>query len=73
MATGLIPYKGLSLFLAYTTVPILQLMLSSIWTYQQILSFLLVFTGAALGLSIYFSSKINYDKHFEPETAKSVS
>jgi len=58
MATELIPYKGLSLFLAYMTVPIVQLMLSSIWTYQHILSFLLIFSAIALGLSIYFSSKI---------------
>lgn len=70
MATELIPYKGMSIFIAYMTVPIVQIMLSSIWTYQHILMLLLVFSGVALGLSIYFNTQIRYEKHDKFDTDK---
>lgn len=58
MATELIPYKGLSLFLAFITVPTFQLLFSSLLTYQLILTIFLLFTGIALFLALYFYMKI---------------
>lgn len=69
-ATELIPYKGLSMFLAYITVPLLQLLLSSFVGYRFILVLFLALTGVALALTVYFYSKIDYLKRAEPEATK---
>jgi len=68
LATELIPYKGLSVFIAYTGVPLIQLFLSKIWTYQHILYLLLFFTFISLGLTCYFVFKVHYNK--DNETGK---
>ena len=65
MATELIPYKGLSIFIAYMVVPAIQLFLSSSMTYQHILMLFLFFTVVSLVLSLYFSTRIRYTKYSE--------
>jgi hypothetical protein len=70
MATELIPYKGLSLYLGYLTVPIVQLIVSRFWTYQQILLFFLGFTGISLMLSCYFMRRVRYVRYSSPEKAR---
>ena len=65
MATELIPYKGLSIFIAYMVVPAIQLFLSSAMTYQHIMMLFLFFTVVSLCLSLYFSIKIRYTKYVE--------
>lgn len=60
MATELIPYKGLSIFLAYVVVPIIQITLIKLVPYQVIL---LVFVGCsvvAVLLGRHFYYKISY-------------
>lgn len=69
-ATELIPYKGLSMFLAYITVPIFQLFFSSLLGYRLILVVFLAFTGVALGLAVYFYSKIDDLRREEAKDAK---
>lgn len=58
------------MFFAYITVPLFQLLLSSFVEYRFILVLFLTFTGVALGLALYFYSKIDYLKRDEPERAK---
>ena len=67
MATELIPYKGLSIFIAYMVVPAIQLFLSSAMTYQHILMLFLFFTVVSLALSLYFSTRIRYTKYAETD------
>jgi DHA1 family multidrug resistance protein-like MFS transporter len=67
MATELIPYKGLSIFLAFITVPAFQLIFSSFLHFRLILVVFLLFTGVALVMTLYFYFKIEYVKRVEPE------
>lgn len=60
LATELIPYKGIALFLAYVTVPLTQIILSSRLTYQVILIFFILCTTFATFLAYFFYSKIEY-------------
>ena len=63
MATELIPYKGLSVFLAYIMVPVVQLVASSYLTYTTILTLFIVCTMVAVALGYYFFKKVNYIPH----------
>jgi len=60
MATELIPYKGISLFLAYVTVPLTQIILSSVWDYRLILAIFVLCSSGAVCLAYNFYSKISY-------------
>lgn len=60
MATELIPYKGFSLFLAYLTVPLFQMVLNHFMDYKGILVFLVGFTVVALGLAYHFEKNVQY-------------
>ena len=64
LATELIPYKGLAIFLAYMSVPLLELAFSNILTYQEILLLLLSFSLVAAILSLYFFMKIETRTEF---------
>lgn len=70
MATELIPYKGLSLFLAYITVPLVQLVLSPLVGYRVILVLLLLLALIALLLAVYFYNNTQDMRRIEPEGAK---
>jgi len=59
MATELIPYKGFSLFLAYITVPVFQLLIPSYDNYKTLLLIFIVFSCVAVGLGIYFYMKMD--------------
>ncbi len=65
MATKLIPYKGLSLFLAYVVVPIIQITLIKAVPYQAILFVFMLCSGVAvlLGRHLYF--KVHYQPFTE--------
>lgn len=54
MATELIPYKGFSLFLAYITVPVFQLIIPNYDSYKTLLIIFIVLSCVAMGLGIYF-------------------
>ena len=54
MATELIPYKGFSLFLAYITVPVFQLLIPNYNNYKTLLIIFIVFSCLAVCLGIYF-------------------
>jgi len=58
MATSLLPFKGLSIFLGYVFIPLLQIITASLFaTTHQLLSFLFVFSIIAFLQSIYFKIK----------------
>jgi hypothetical protein len=58
MATELIPYKGFSLFLAYITVPVFQLLIPSYNDYKTLLFIFIAFSCVAVCLGIYFYKKV---------------
>ena len=60
MATELAPYKGFSMFMAYMTVPLYQIIFSHFLNYRGILVVFIVFTIAAVYLSHHFNSKMPY-------------
>lgn len=60
MATELIPYKGISLFMAYVTVPLFQIALSSFFTYKVILGLFIMCSGGAVMLAHHFYTKVQY-------------
>lgn len=59
MATELIPYKGFSLFLAYITVPVFQLIIPNYNDYKILLIIFIAFSCIAVGLGIYFYKKVD--------------
>ena len=61
MATELAPYKGFSMFMAYLTVPLFQIVLSNFFSYQGILLLFIGFTMAAVYLAHYFYSQMHYE------------
>ena len=63
LATELIPYKGIALFLAYVTVPLTQIILSSHLSYQVILIFFILCTTFATFLAYFFYSKVEYQPY----------
>jgi membrane protein implicated in regulation of membrane protease activity len=65
-----VPYKGLSLFLAYIAVPLFQIVLSSTFGYKAILGVFLALSFVSLYLGVYFYRKIQYVKHSDIENAK---
>lgn len=70
MATELIPYKGLSLFLAFITVPAFQLLFSSLLNYKLIMAMFLALSGLSLGMALYFYFKVEYVRIGEPEESE---
>ena len=60
MATELAPYKGFSMFMAYMTVPLFQMLLSHFFSYRGILVVFIGFTIGAVYLSFHFYSKMHY-------------
>lgn len=63
MATELAPYKGFSMFMAYLTVPLYQLLLSNFMPYQGILLFFVGMTLLAVLLAHHFRSKVHYEPY----------
>ena len=63
LATELIPYKGIALFLAYVTVPLTQIIFSSHLSYQVILFFFILCTSFATFLAYFFYSKVEYQPY----------
>jgi len=60
MATELIPYKGLAVFLAYVIAPLFQIFLSGLISHQNLLVVYLLFSIVGLGLCWYLNFKIHY-------------
>lgn len=60
MATELVPYKGLAVFLAYFLAPLLQILLSGIISHQYLLAIYLLFSVIGLFLCWYLNYKIDY-------------
>ena len=60
MATELIPYKGLSIFLAYVVVPIIQITLIKLVPYQAILLVFVACSVTAVILGRHFYYKVSY-------------
>lgn len=57
-AIGLIPYQGISGFVALLSIPLVQILLSSFFSYKAILALLLVLSIVSLALVNYFYFKI---------------
>jgi hypothetical protein len=62
LATEIVPYKGLAVFLAYVTVPLTEIIFFKRVGYQMILIVFVGCSAVAVGVSYYFYSKINYIK-----------
>lgn len=60
MATELIPFKGIAVFFAYVTVPLVQILFSKYFSYQTILTLFIACTAGAGCLAYYFYSRIDY-------------
>lgn len=60
MATELIPYKGISLFIAYLTVPVFQIILPNYAAYKTLLVIFVGLSCIGVGLGLYFYHKIEY-------------
>ena len=60
MATELAPYKGFSMFMAYMTVPLFQMVLSHFLSYRGILVVFIIMTTIAVFLTYHFRYNINY-------------
>lgn len=60
MATELIPYKGLSIFLAYVVVPIIQITLIKSVPYQVILLVFVACSVVAVMLGRHFYYQVSY-------------
>lgn len=58
LATELIPYKGIALFLAYVAVPLTQILFSKQFSYEVILLFFIICSAISVGLAYYFYKKI---------------
>ena len=70
MATELIPYKGISVFLAYLTVPVFQIMVPDYSAYKTLLGIFIGFSTAGVALALYFCAKVEYTKHEETEARR---
>lgn len=71
MATELIPYKGISLFLAYVAVPIAQLALPA-FDYRVFLVLFILCSAGAVALAYYFFAKVSYSKYGDKQQSKMV-
>ena len=60
MATELAPYKGFSMFMAYMTVPLFQMVLSHFLSYRGILVVFIILTSIAIFLAYHFRYNIHY-------------
>lgn len=71
MATELIPYKGISLFIAYVAVPVTQVALPN-FDYRIFLSIFIMCSIGAVALAYYFFAKVNYIKYGAKSNEKLV-
>jgi len=63
MATELIPYKGISVCMAYITVPVFQIMMPDYSAYKALLGMFICLSLVAFGLSVYFYRSIVYENY----------
>jgi hypothetical protein len=60
MATELIPYKGLAVFLGYVIAPTFQMLLGSLLSLQKLLLIYFIFSIVGIMLAIYLNFKVHY-------------
>jgi hypothetical protein len=60
MATELVPYKGLAVFLGYLIAPSFQIFLGSILSLQKLLLIYFVFSLVGICLALYLNFRVHY-------------
>lgn len=65
MATELIPYKGISVCMAYITVPVFQIIMPDYSAYKTLLGMFVCLSLVAFFLAIYFYGRVEYTKYSE--------
>jgi MFS family permease len=60
MATELVPYKGLAVFLGYVIAPTFQMLLWNILSLQKLLFIYFLFSIIGLMLSLYLNFRVHY-------------